>query len=161
MASKHAQPHPHAEFRHRSQMPMPAVEAVEQQLVVLLSPSWLAPRHMERHAPRQPQRLMRLRQRLLTLPVLVAIVVRLVWWRLPAVTEGQRGLAREGLLWVTPVRVSLPALTKRLAVLPAAVMGQRLAEVCTRLQAQGPPALPPPRWAPGRGPSCPRRAPDR
>ena len=150
MAHKHARPRPHAEFRHRSQVPMPAVEEVEQQLVALLSPSLLAPRQMERHDPRQPQRVIRMRQRLLTLPVMVAIVVSLVWRRMPAVTEVQRVLAREGLLWVTPVRVSLPALTKRLDVLPAAVMGQLFAEVCARLQAQAPPALPHPRWAPVR-----------
>jgi hypothetical protein len=33
-------------------------------------------------------------------------------------------------------------------VLPAAVMGQLFGEVCTRLQAQAPPTLPDPRWAP-------------
>jgi hypothetical protein len=86
MAYKHAKPRPHAEFRHRSQIPMPAVEEVEQQLVALLSPSLLAPRQMERHDPRQPQRVIRMRQRLLTLPVVVAIVVSLVWRRMPAVT---------------------------------------------------------------------------
>ena len=150
MAHKHARPRPHAEFRHRSQVPMPAVEEVEQRLVDLLSPSLLAPRQMERYDPRQPQRVIRMRQRLLTLPVMVAIVVSLVWRRMPAVTEVQRVLAREGLLWVTPVRVSVQALTKRLDVLPAAVMGQLFAEVCVQLQAQAPPALPHPRWAPVR-----------
>lgn len=150
MAYKHAKPRPHAEFRHRSQIPIPAVEEVEQHLVALLSPSLLAPRQMERHDPQQPQRIIRMRQRLLTLPVMVAIVVSLVWRRMPAVTEVQRVLAREGLLWVTPVRVSVQALTKRLDVLPAAVMGQLFTEVCVRLQAQGPPPLPHPRWAPVR-----------
>jgi hypothetical protein len=91
-----------------------------------------------------------MRQRLLTLPVVGAIVVSLVWRRRPAVTEVQRVLARAGWLWVTPVRVSLPALTTRLDVLPAAGMGQLFAEVCARWQAQGPPALPHPHWAPVR-----------
>jgi hypothetical protein len=150
MAHKHTKPRPHAEFRHRSQIPMPAVEEVEQRLIDLLSPSLLAPRHMERRDPRQPQRVIRMRQRLLTLPVMVAIVVSLVWRRMPAVTEVQRVLAREGLLWVTPLRVSPQALTKRLDALPAAVMGQLFAEVCAQLQAQAPPALPHPRWAPVR-----------
>ena len=96
MAHKHTKPRPYAEFRHRSQIPMPAVEEVEQRLTDLLSPSLLAPRHMERRDPRQPQRVIRMRQRLLTLPVMVAIVVSLVWRRMPAVTEVQRVLAREG-----------------------------------------------------------------
>jgi hypothetical protein len=67
MAHKHERPHPHTEFRHRSQIPMPAVEDVEQRLVELLSSSLLAPRQMERRDPRQPQRLIRMRQRLLSL----------------------------------------------------------------------------------------------
>ena len=43
MVQKHTKPRPHAEFRHRSQIPMPAVEEVEQRLTDLLSPSLLAP----------------------------------------------------------------------------------------------------------------------
>src|SRR5437879_11369618 len=132
MAHKHTRARPHAEFRHRSQIPMPAVEEVEQRLTDLLSPSLLAPRQLERRDPRQPQRIIRMRQRLLTLPVMVAIIVSLVWRRMPAVTEVQRVLAREGLLWVTPMRVSPQALIKRLDVLPAAVMGQLFAAVCVR-----------------------------
>jgi hypothetical protein len=129
---------------------MPAVDEVEQRLAELRSPAFLAPRQMERCAPRQPQRVIRLRQRLLPLPVIVAIVVSLVWRRMPAVTEVQRVLAREGLLWVPPMRVSVQALSKRLDGLPAAVMRQRFAEVCAPVQAQAPPALPPPRWVPVR-----------
>jgi hypothetical protein len=150
MAHKHARPRPQAEFRHRSQIPMPAVEEVEHRLVELLRPSLLAPRQMERRDPRQPPRGIRLRQRLLTLPVIVASVVRLVWRRLPAGAEVQRGLAREGLLGGAPVRVSVQALTKRLDVLPAAVRGERFTEVCARLQAQAPSAVPHPSWAPVR-----------
>ena len=129
---------------------MPAVEEVAQPLVALLSPSLLAPRQRERRAPRQPQRVIRRRQRLLTLPVMVAIVVSLVGRRMPAVTEVQRGLAREGLWWVTPMRGSPQARIKRLDGLPAAVMGQFCAEVCARLPAQQSPALPHPCWAPVR-----------
>src|SRR5437867_1424849 len=133
MAHKQTRPQSHRDFQHRSQIPLPAVEDVEQRLLDVLSPSLLAPRQMERRDPRQPQRVIRMRQRLLTLPVMVAIIVSLVWRRMPAVTEVQRVLAREGLLWVTPMRVSPQALIKRLDVLPAAVMGQLFAEVCVRL----------------------------
>ena len=99
MAQKQSRHRWQPDFRHRSQIPMPAVAAVEQRLFDVLSPSLLAPRQLERHDPRQPQRVIRMRQRLLTLPVLVAIIVSLVWRRLPAVAEVQRVLAREGLLW--------------------------------------------------------------
>jgi hypothetical protein len=148
MAYKHTRPRPHAEFRHRSQIPLPAVAEVEQQLAALLSPSLLAPRQLERHDPRQPHRVIRMRERLLTLPVMVAIIVSLVWRRMPAVAEVHKVLAQEGLLWVAPLRVSPQAIAKRLDALPAAVMGQLFTEVCARLHAQAPPGLPHPSWAP-------------
>jgi hypothetical protein len=97
MAHKRTRSRPPAEFRHRSQIPMPAVEEVEQRLLDVLSPSFLAPRQLARRDPRQPPRLVRLRQRLLTLPVIVAILVRLVWRRGPSSAAGQKVLAREGL----------------------------------------------------------------
>jgi hypothetical protein len=98
MAHKRTRPRPHAAFRHRSQLPIPAVAEVEQRLLDVLSPSLLAPRQLERHDPRQPQRLIRLRQRRLPLPVIVAIIVSLVWRRGPSIAEVQKVLAREGLL---------------------------------------------------------------
>jgi hypothetical protein len=93
MAHKQTTRRASTDFRRCSQIPMPAVEEVEQQLTALRSPSLLAPRQLERRDPRQPQRLIRMRQRQLTLPVLVAIVVSLVWRRVPAVAEVQKVLA--------------------------------------------------------------------
>ena len=150
MTHKQTRHRSHADFRHRSQLPLPAVADVEQRLMEVLSPSLLAPRQLARRDPRPPQRLIRMRQRLRTLPVIVAIMVRVVWRRVPSSAEGQKVLAREGLLGGAPVRGSPQAITTRLDVLPAAVMGQRFAAVCTRLQAQPPPPLPPPSWAPVR-----------
>jgi hypothetical protein len=147
MAHKQTRHRSQADVRHRSQIPLPAVEDVEQRLMAVLSPSLLAPRQLERRDPRQPQRGMRMRQRLLTLPVIVAIIVSLVWRRVPSIAEVQRVLRREGVLGVAPLRVRAQAITKRLDVLPAAVMGELFAEVCTRVQAHAPPPLPPPRWA--------------
>src|SRR3989454_6007709 len=102
MANKHPRARPHAEFRPRSQIPMPAVEEVEQRLMDVLSPSLLAPRQLERRAPQPPHRLIRMRQRLLTLPVIVAIMVSLVWRRGPSIAEVQKGLGPEGLLGMAP-----------------------------------------------------------
>ena len=150
MAQKQPSPRSHPDFRHRSQIPMPAVEDVEQRLFDVRSPSLLAPRQLERHDPRQPQRVIRMRQRLLTLPVLVAIIVSLVWRRIPAVAEVQRVLAREGLLWEPPLPVSPQAITKRLDVVPAAVIGQRFAEVSPGSRRRCRRPLPHPHWAPVR-----------
>ena len=91
--------HANPDFRHRVPVPVPRVEEIEQHLEALLSPSLLAPRRLERPDPRQPQRTIRLRARLLTLPVMVAIIVSLVWRRLGAVAAVRRVLAREGVLW--------------------------------------------------------------
>src|SRR5215472_17928732 len=129
MAPKPTRSRPHAEFRHRSQIPMPAVEEVEQRLMDVLSPSLLAPRQLERRDPRQPHRLIRMRQRLLTLPVIVAIMVSLVWRRVPSIAAIQKVLAREGLVGRAPLWVSPQAITTRLDVLPAAMLGQLLAAV--------------------------------
>ena len=98
MARSHPTTRPPDDFRHPSQIPMPAVEEVEQPLADLLSPALLAPRQLERRDPQQPQRLIRMRQRLLTLPVILAIVVSLLWRRVPAVAEVQKVLARKGLM---------------------------------------------------------------
>jgi hypothetical protein len=57
----------------------------------------LAPRQLERRDPQQPQRLIRMRQRLLTQPVMVAIIVRLVWRRVPSVAEVHKILARDSM----------------------------------------------------------------
>src|SRR3989442_7011693 len=103
MAHKHTRSRPHAEFRHRSQIPLPAVEDVEQRLLDVLSPSLLAPRQLERRDPRQPQRLIRMRQRLLTLPVIVAIIVSLVWRRGPSIAGVQEVLTLEGLFGGSPL----------------------------------------------------------
>jgi hypothetical protein len=142
MAQRKLRSHANPDFRHRVPVPVPAVQEVEQQLWTLLSPSLLAPRLLERRDPHNPQRVIRLRARLLTLPVMVAIIVSLVWRRLGAVAEVQRVLAREGLLWVQPLQVSEQAITKRLDTLPAAALGELFAEVCARLQAQPLPTWP-------------------
>ena len=59
---------------------------------------------------------------------MVAILVSLVWRRVPSVAEVQKVLAGEGLLGSAPLRVSSQAITKRLDVLPVAVMGQLFGE---------------------------------
>ena len=86
MTHKQTRHRSHADFRHRSQLPLPAVEDVEQRLLDVLSPSLLAPRQLERRDPQQPQRLIRMRQRLLTLPVIVAIIAAIPGGRQNLVT---------------------------------------------------------------------------
>ena len=139
MANRNRRRRGHADFRHRVPGPLPSVAEVEAELYALLTPALLAARQLQRRDPRNPARLIRLRARILTLPVMVALVVSLVWRRLGAIAEVQRVLAQEGLLWVSPLQVSEQAIAKRLDTLPASALAELFAEVSTRLQAQPPP----------------------
>jgi Transposase DDE domain len=62
-----------------------------------------------------------LRERILTLPVLVALVLSMIWRQIGSVSTLVRMLQDEGFLWTAPVQVSEQALTMRLRVLPAAL----------------------------------------
>jgi hypothetical protein len=130
------------DFRHRVPGPLPAVAEIEAELTALLTPALFAPRQLERRDPRNPARQIRLRARILTLPVMVALVVSLVWRRLGAIAEVQRVLVQDGLLWVSPLQVSEQAIAKRLDTLPASALAAVFTEVSARLQAQPPPQIP-------------------
>ena len=93
------------DFRRRTQMPLPPVEEIETRLRELLSPAALAPLRVA--GGREASKL---RERLLTLPVMAALLVSLVWRNMPSLAEALRALASEGLLWVGPLSVSEQAL---------------------------------------------------
>ena len=135
------QPH-NPDFRHRVPGPLPAVAEIEAELSALLTPALFAPRQLERLDPHNPQRRIRLRARILTLPVMVAVVVSLVWRRLGAIAEVRRVLAQDGVLWVAPLQVSEQAIAKRLDTLPARALAEVFTEVSAHLQTQPPPQLP-------------------
>src|SRR5580704_9853391 len=75
-----------------------------------------------------------LRERILTLPVMVAFVLSLLWRHLGSVREGVRVLNQEGLLWTGPRSVSPQAVLERLRTLPPALFEQILDEVLPVLQ---------------------------
>jgi len=60
-----------------------------------------------------------LRERVLTLPVMVAFVLSLIWRQISGVCELVRLVQTELLLWVSPIKVSQQALSQRLCTLPA------------------------------------------
>src|SRR5579871_5114586 len=62
-----------------------------------------------------------LRERTLTLPVMVALVLSMIWRQIGAVGTLVRMLHDEGFLWTSTLEVSEQALTMRLRVLPAAL----------------------------------------
>lgn len=77
---------------------------------------------------------MGLRERILTLPVMVAFVLSLIWRQLGSVSEAVRILQREGFLWTSPQQVSQQALCQRLQDLPAVLFERVLAEVLPQVQ---------------------------
>jgi hypothetical protein len=77
-----------------------------------------------------------LRERLLSLPVMVSLVLTLLWRQVPAVSTLVQLLAREELLWSPPIHVSQHALALRLRVLPASLFRSVVETVLPTLQAR-------------------------
>src|SRR5262245_39149244 len=111
------------DFRARTHVPAPPVEDLAQRLQARLTPAAFAP--LRRQGAGDP---VKRRDRVLTLPVMVAIVVSLVWRQIPSLTELLRVLAEEGLLWAEAVAVSKQALSQRLARLPSALFANLFSE---------------------------------
>lgn len=100
------------DFRPRTNLPAPPIEEIEQRLRSLLTPNSFA-------SARLTFQEMELRERILTLPVMVCFVVSLVCRQIPSMSELLRVCQREGLLDFEPFKVSRQALSKRLQSLPA------------------------------------------
>ena len=76
------------------------------------------------------------RERVLTLPVMVALVLSMIWRQLGSVATLLRLLTEEGFLWTAPVQVSEQALSQRLRVFPAALFRDVLLALLPILQAR-------------------------
>jgi hypothetical protein len=78
-----------------------------------------------------------LRQRVLTLPVLAAAVLAMIWQQVPSVAELVRLLAREPLLWLPQaLRVSEQGVNQRLRCLPATLFEHLVTAVLPELAAR-------------------------
>lgn len=75
-----------------------------------------------------------LRERVLTLPVMVAFVLSLVWRHLGSVREAVRVLRQEGFLWTGPQAVSQQAVSQRLRTFPAVLFERVLQEILPQMQ---------------------------
>jgi Transposase DDE domain len=116
------------EFRHFVSPPAPPNEAVEARLIDLLTPGTFASlKTVEREAGA-------LRDRVLSLSVMSAIVVSLVYRQVRYLSELLRVLEQEGLLWVEAQRVSKQALSKRLVELPASLFLGVFEQVAQRIR---------------------------
>ena len=99
---------------------------IEKRLRSVLTPGLFAPGRMPGS--------WKLRNRLLTLPAMMAIVVSLVWRQIPSLAEVLRVLEHEGLLWQSPLAVSRQALAKRLARLPVELFASLFNQVVQALR---------------------------
>ncbi len=78
---------------------------------------------------------MGLRARILTLPVMVAFVLGMLWRQLGSVREAVRVLREEGMLWINAVEeVSPQAVLERMSTLPAVLFYQILLDCLPQLQ---------------------------
>ena len=91
------------DLRRQTQVAAPAIEPLEQELYNLLSPANFQPLRLESDLDNK-----RLRERILTRPVMMAVVLSLVYRR-AGLSEVVRVLSEEGLLWVEPLQVSKQA----------------------------------------------------
>lgn len=127
----------------RTHPPAPPDAQVEARLTELIHPATFA--------QLAAYRALGLRERILTLPVMVAFVLSLIWRQMGSVCEAVRVLRQEGFLWVEPQVVSQQAVSQRLSRLPPRLFAQVLEEVLPvmhqRQQARQRPLPPVLAWA--------------
>jgi hypothetical protein len=112
--------------RRRRQPAPPPDGAIEQRFTALIHPATLN-QVAHFHA-------LGLRERTLTLPVMMAFVVSLIWRGLGSVAEAVRLLSDEGLLWSSALRVRQQSVSERLRVLPSEIFERVFEEVLPKLQ---------------------------
>ena len=94
-------------------MPSASNEEIERRLEELLNPAVFSQLAYYRQ--------LKMRSRTLTLPLMAAQILTILWRQVPSVRELTRVLERENLLWCSAVKVSQQALSERFLVFPAAL----------------------------------------
>ena len=74
-----------------------------------------------------------MRERILGLPLMLAVVLTMVWRQVPSARELNRMLARENLLWAKATYVSQQALSQRLLTFPASMFEKVLNDLLITL----------------------------
>ena len=111
---------------HKKQRPDASDGVIAKQLEALLTPAI--------DAQASYYRKLGLRARILTLPLMLAAVLTLLWRDVPSVHELCRMLAREDLLWCQAVKVSQQALSQRFLEFPAELFERVFFEVLPQLK---------------------------
>jgi Transposase DDE domain len=135
--------HKNPDLRRQVQMPGPEIEVVENSLRELIHPEDFQP---IRNSLKIPEKLRR--DRLLTLPVMVAVVIGLVYRKIPGLAEASRVLWTDGLLWVKePLKVTRQALSKRLMQIPVRYFAEIFEQVLEHLRQKPLPVSSLPGWS--------------
>lgn len=130
------------DFRHRSSVPAPKSEQIEAQLFELLSPGTFTTLKGVKDKERS------LRSRMLTLPVMAAIILSIVYRQVQHLADVLRLLEHEGLMWVETTKISRQALSQRLNTLPADLFRVLFEQVIERLAAKNRTQQIAGKWAP-------------
>jgi hypothetical protein len=111
---------------HQKQRPMMEDEEIASQLEALLTPAITSQENYYRQ--------LGMRQRILTLPLMVAAVLTILWRDVAGVRELSRMLAREGFLWCNRLKVSQQALSQRFLTFPAVLFEGVFQELLPQLR---------------------------
>jgi hypothetical protein len=128
---KKSLPHTRAIQRDRSKRPnsMPPDEEIVAWMAEVVHPAV--------YAQLDTYYAMGLRARILTLPVMVAFILGMLWQQLGSVREAVRVLREEGMLWVTAgEEVSPQAVLERMSTLPTVLFYRILLDCLPHLQAR-------------------------
>jgi len=122
--------HTRAIQRDRSKRPdaAPPDEQIAERLTEIIHPATLAQVAYFRR--------LGLRERVLNLPVMVALVLSMVWRQIGEVSELAKMLRTEGLLWAEPRQVSQQALSQRFLTFPAILFLRILLAVLPLMEAR-------------------------
>jgi len=112
----------------KKQRPMVEDRVIAENLTALLTPTIKSQSRFFRE--------LGLRARILTLPLMVAAVLTLLWRDVPGVTELGRLLETEGFLWCNPTKVSQQALSQRFLTFPAILFQRIFHEILPKLKAR-------------------------
>lgn len=110
----------------RRNAPAPDNEAIKFQLTELLTPAIAGQMAYYRQ--------LGMRSRILTLPLMVAAVLTILWRQVPSVHELTRMLAREDLRWCKAVEVRQQSLSERFLVFPAELFERVLKDLLPKLK---------------------------
>ena len=116
------------DLRRQQQTPSPSLPQIEEELTKYLQPSLFTPL---KYLPGNNDKPMR--DRLLNLPVMVALILSLVYRQIAGLSEAVRVLKEEGLLWIEPITVSKQAVSKRLMNMPAEIFVILLNQVIEKI----------------------------